>query len=229
MNTLTWYGHACFRIDTGDATLIIDPFITGNPTAPLAAADIDTCDAVLITHDHGDHVGDAVDICRRTGANLVAVVGTAGKLQAAGIPAEQIVGGVGMNIGGTVQVAGVGATMTQAFHSTESGTPTGYILHLPGGVTVYHAGDTGIFSSMGLWGQLYDIDYALLPIGGHFTMDPRQAALACSLLDCANVVPMHWGTFPILEQNTQTLAQALAEFSPDTTLQTLEIGVPFGL
>lgn len=229
MTTMTWYGHATFRFDTDDATILVDPFITGNPDAPVKAADITSCDAVLITHDHGDHVGDAVDICNRTGAQLVAIVGTAGKLQQAGIPAPQIVGGVGMNIGGTVQVAGIGATMTQAFHSTDSGAPTGYILQLPGGKTVYHAGDTGIFASMELFGQLYDIDFALLPIGGHFTMDPRQAALACSLLDCDNVVPIHWGTFPVLEQNTTAFDKALTEFAPDTTLQPLEIGVPFEL
>lgn len=228
-DTLTWYGHANFRIDAGGATLLVDPFFDGSPTAPMSGADIAACDAVLVTHDHGDHVGSAVDICVRTGAQLVAVVGTAGKLQQAGVPAAQIVGGVGMNIGGTVRVAGVNVTMTQAFHSSDSGAPTGYILGLPGGKTVYHAGDTGIFSSMELFGQLYDIDYALLPIGGHFTMDARQAALACALLDCAHVVPMHWGTFPVLEGNTEAFAAALAEFAPGTTLCTPAIGTPMEL
>ena len=228
-DTLTWYGHANFRIDAAGTTLLVDPFFEGNPNAPVTSTDIRSCDAVLVTHDHGDHVGATVDICKRTGAKLVAIVGTAGKLQQAGIPAEQIVGGGGMNIGGTVEVAGVGVTMTQAFHSSDSGAPTGYILRLPSGKTVYHAGDTGIFSSMELWGQLYDIDYALLPIGGFFTMDPRQAALACALLDCAHVVPMHWGTFPVLEQSTRTFAAALAEFAPETTLCTPEIGTPLPL
>ncbi|WP_461210191.1 metal-dependent hydrolase [Desulfocurvus sp. DL9XJH121] len=228
-DTLTWYGHSNFRIDAGGATLLIDPFFDGSPTAPMSASEITACDAVLVTHDHADHVGAAVDICRRTGATLVSIVGTAGKLQEAGVPAEQVLGGVGMNIGGTVQVAGVAVTMTQAFHSSDSGAPVGYILSLPGGRTIYHAGDTGIFASMELFGQLHDIDYALLPIGGHFTMDTRQAAVACALLDCANVVPMHWGTFPVLEQNTEAFAEALAEFSPETGLCCLEIGKPFAL
>lgn len=228
-DTLTWYGHSNFRIDAGDSTLLVDPFFEGNPTAPIAGADIDKCDAVLLTHDHGDHVGSAVDICTATGAQLVAIVGTAGKMQQAGIPAEQIANGIGINIGGTIEIAGVKITMTQAYHSSDSGAPTGYILTLPGGTTVYHAGDTGIFSGMELWGQLYDIDYALLPIGGLFTMDARQAALACKLLKCAKVVPMHWGTFPVLDQNTKAFAAALAEFAPDTVMRPMEIGTPMAL
>jgi len=228
-NTLTWYGHANFRVDAGNATLLIDPFFEGNPTAPLSGADIKKCNAVLLTHDHGDHVGSTVDICKATGAQLVAIVGTAGKLQEAGVPAAQIANGIGINIGGSIDIAGVTITMTQAFHSSDSSLPTGYILTLPGGTTVYHAGDTGIFASMEQWGLLYDIDYALLPIGGRFTMDARQAALACKLLRCSKVVPMHWGTFPVLEQNTKAFAAALKEFAPDTVLTPMEIGKPMAL
>jgi L-ascorbate metabolism protein UlaG (beta-lactamase superfamily) len=228
-NTLTWYGHANFRIDTGSATILVDPFFEGNPTAPVGAAAVTACDAVLVTHDHGDHVGAAVDICQRTGATLVAIVGTAARLQQAGVPAAQIVGGIGMNIGGSTEIAGVRITMTQAFHSSESGAPTGYILTLPGGYTIYHAGDTGIFASMQTWGRLHAIDLALLPIGGFFTMDPRQAALACQLLRCKAVLPMHWGTFPVLEKNTAAFAAALAEFAPETALVQAAIGQPLAL
>ncbi|MBU1000948.1 MAG: metal-dependent hydrolase [Proteobacteria bacterium] len=227
-DTLTWYGHSNFRIDADGTTILVDPFFEGNPRAPVSSATITACDAVLLTHDHGDHVGSTVDICKATGAWLVSIVGTAGKLQQAGVPASQIANGIGINIGGSIEIAGIKITMTQAFHSSDSGAPTGYILTLPSGVTIYHAGDTGLFSSMELWGQLYKIDYALLPIGGVFTMDARQAALACKLLGCAKVVPMHWGTFPVLEQNTSAFAQALAEFAPGTRLTPMSIGTPPG-
>ena len=222
---LTWLGHANFRIDTAQgATILIDPFFEGNPKSPAPWKDMGKVDAVLITHDHGDHVGQAVDICRDTGAALVAIVGTADKLAQAGVPQAQVVGGIGMNIGGTVEVAGVRATMTQAVHSTDSGQCAGYIVDL-GDFCLYHAGDTGVMASMGLFGELHDIDLALLPIGGHFTMDARQAALACRLLRCTAVTPMHWGTFPVLEQNTAAFAAALERFAPSTRLQVMEPGV----
>jgi L-ascorbate metabolism protein UlaG (beta-lactamase superfamily) len=228
-NTITWYSHANFKIQTPSRTLFVDPFFDGNPAAPISGADITEADAVLITHDHGDHVGSAVDICTRTGAQLVAIVGTAEKLQQSGVPAGQIANGIGMNIGGTLDLGGVRVTMTQAFHSSESGAPTGYIITLEDGYTIYHAGDTGIFSSMELWGQLYSIDLALLPIGGVFTMDPAQAALACSLLGCRTVLPMHWGTFPVLEQSTAAFADELAARAPKTTLLSATIGEPLTL
>ncbi|NJB67298.1 L-ascorbate metabolism protein UlaG (beta-lactamase superfamily) [Desulfobaculum xiamenense] len=228
-NTLTWYGHANFKIQTPGATILVDPFFDGNPTSPIRAAAIDSADLVLITHDHGDHVGSAVDICTRTGAQLVAIVGTAEKLRDAGVPAGQIANGIGMNIGGTITLKGIDITMTQAFHTSESGAPAGYIITLENGFTIYHAGDTGIFASMELWGQLRDIDLALLPIGSVFTMDPAQAALACKLLRCRSVLPMHWGTFPVLEQNTAAFAKALAATAPGTRLLRADIGTPLAL
>jgi len=221
---LTWYGHANFQIDTNGKTLIIDPFFEGNPNAPCSSGDIRKADIVLVTHDHRDHVGQAVEICQKTGATLVAIVGTAARLQEAGVPANQIANGVGMNIGGTIQVKGIGITMTQAFHSSASGAPAGYILTLEDGYTIYHAGDTGIFFSMGIWGALYPMDLALLPMGGVFTMDPAQAALACKLLQCEKVVPMHWGTFPVLEQDTKSFAEYLEKTAPETELILMEPG-----
>jgi L-ascorbate metabolism protein UlaG (beta-lactamase superfamily) len=114
--------------------------------------------------------------------------------------------------------------MVQAFHSSATGCPVGYILTLNDGYCIYHAGDTGIFSSMELFGRLYSIDLALLPIGGVFTMDPPQAALACSLLQCKNVLPMHWGSFPVLEQNTDRFARELKEKGAPTRLIRLDPG-----
>jgi L-ascorbate metabolism protein UlaG (beta-lactamase superfamily) len=228
-NTLIWHGHSCFEVRTPDAVALIDPFLDGNPTSPAGAAAIERCDLMLVTHDHGDHVGQAVDICQRTGAMLGAMVGTAGKLGAAGVPQAQIVGGIGFNIGGTIEMKGIRATMTQAFHSSDSGAPAGYILTLPGGFTLYHAGDTGIFASMQTWGRLYSIDLALLPIGGFYTMDARQAALACALLGAKAVTPMHWGTFPVLAANTQAFAEELKKAAPNTRLSVMEPGKPVEL
>ena len=200
MSDITWFGHSAFKIGAPDVQVVIDPFFA--LSAGVAPSAADNADIVLVTHDHSDHVGDAVALCQRTGAQLGAIVGTAGKLAEAGVPQAQIINGIGFNIGGTVTVKGVSITMTQAYHSSDSGAPAGYIVRMPDGFTVYHAGDTGIFSGMELWGQLYGIDVALLPVGGVFTMDARQAALACKLLRCKAVVPMHWGTFPLLAQST---------------------------
>ena len=198
MSDITWFGHSAFKISAPGAQVIIDPFFA--PSAGVSSSAAGDVDIVLVTHDHGDHVGAAADICQATGAMLGAVVGTAHKA-AAGLPDSQILNGIGFNIGGTVTHKGISVTMTQAFHTSDSGCPTGYIVRMPDGLTVYHAGDTCVFSGMELWGQLYDIDVALLPVGGVFTMDARQAALACKLLGCKAVVPMHWGTFPVLAQN----------------------------
>ena len=223
MQELLWNGHANFQLKTPSATILIDPFFEGNPSAQQSWKEAKP-DAVFITHDHADHTGSAVEICNATGAMLGAIVGTAEKLQKAGVPQRQIINGIGFNIGGTIVVEGVSVTMTQAYHSSESGMPAGYIFRLDDGYTVYHAGDTGIFSEMELWGRLYDIDLALLPIGGVFTMDAKQAALACSLLKCKSVAPMHWGTFPVLEQNTKSFAYQLQNYAPDCRLYDLKPG-----
>ena len=215
---LTWNGHSNFTLKTGGQTILIDPFFDGNPAAAMAAKDITHVDYVLVTHDHGDHVGQALDICKATGAKLLAIVETSRKLNSQGVPDEQIVNGVGMNIGGTVTLGGVRATMVQAMHSSESGLPVGYILTLSDGYTLYHAGDTGLFATMKLFGKLFSIDMALLPVGGIFTMDARQAAVACKLLRCSKVLPMHWGTFPALAQNTDAFARELEEFKTDAVM-----------
>ena len=212
MSTITWYGHSAFKIACGDASCVIDPFFA--PRWGQKPDEIGNTNMVLVTHDHGDHVGDAVDICKKTGAMLGAVVGTAAKLRDAGVPEPQILNGIGFNIGGTLTVKGISVTMTQAFHSSDSSVPVGYILHMPDGLVIYHAGDTGIFSSMELLGRLYGIHVALLPMGGVFTMDAVQAARASRLIGCAAVVPMHWGTFPALAQNVDGFRKELADACP---------------
>ncbi|MBG0778081.1 MAG: metal-dependent hydrolase [Desulfovibrionaceae bacterium] len=210
-DTLTWHGHSNFQIAAHGVNILIDPFFEGNPKADTPWRDIAKPDLILVTHDHGDHVGQCVEIATATGAHVCAVVETAGKLAKLGVPGAQIVNGIGFNVGGTVEFKGARITMVQAFHSSESGVPVGYIVVLPSGVTLYHAGDTGVFSSMALWGSLYDIDYALLPVGGVFTMDARQAALASLLTRATRVVPMHWGTFPVLAASTEAFRAEVAE------------------
>ena len=218
---LTWYGHSNFKLETENKqTFVFDPFFTGNPSAPVDAAVIKRADAVLITHDHDDHIGQAIEICQSTGAHCVGVFDTIKKLTGQGLPDN----GIGMNVGGTVMVGETSIHMVQAVHSTASGVATGYILTLNDGLCLYHAGDTGLFSSMELFGLFNTIDVALLPIGGWFTMGPEHAAYACKLLKCQKVIPMHWGTFPILEQNTKTFANALERMAPDTGLVTMEPG-----
>ncbi|MFZ5428009.1 MAG: metal-dependent hydrolase [Thermodesulfobacteriota bacterium] len=226
---LTWNGHSNFTLRTDGLTILIDPFFDGNPSASMAASAITAVDYVLVTHDHGDHVGQALDICKATGAKLLAIVETCSKLVAQGLPKEQVVNGIGINIGGTVSLGSVRATMVQAVHSSESGLPVGYVLTLGDGYTLYHAGDTAIFATMEIYGKLFGIDMALLPVGGTFTMDARQAAVACKLLRCAKVLPMHWGTFPVLEKNTRAFGLALEDLGVDAMLVDCKPGQTIGL
>lgn len=213
-SSITWHGHANFQINSPDCNILIDPFFTGNPTAKTSWEAIAPPDVVLITHLHGDHAGDAVAICRKTGAMLGAVVGIAEVFQERGVAQEQILNGIGFNIGGTLRHKNTNITMTQAFHTTEAGAPTGYVITLADGYTIYHAGDTGVFASMALFGELHDINLALLPVGGVFTMDARQGALAAKLLKADAVFPMHWGTFPVLAQDVAEFERELAKALP---------------
>lgn len=222
MSKITWFGHSAFKLEAGGASVVIDPFFA--PHYSLKWQDAGKPDVVLVTHDHGDHTGDAVTICKETGARLGAIVGTAEVLARQGVPGKQLLNGVGFNIGGTLEERGMRFTMTQAFHSSDSGMPVGYIVTMPDGLTVYHAGDTGIFASMELLGRLYDIDLALLPIGGIFTMDAFQAAQACVLLNCKKVIPMHWGTFPVLAQSPEQFIAELARLKPDCQCHALQPG-----
>jgi L-ascorbate metabolism protein UlaG (beta-lactamase superfamily) len=218
---LTWFGHSNFLLEADGVRVLIDPFFEGNPKAPGGWQDAGKVDAVLVTHDHGDHLGQAVVICKSSGAKLVCIYDLAAKMQELGVPAGQI---LGMNLGGTVEAAGVHVKMVQAVHSSPTGVPAGYIMTFPGGYCAYHSGDTALFSDMKLFRRFFDIDLAILPIGGWFTMDANEAAVACSFLGCRNVAPMHWGTFPVLAQNTDAFATALKEHAPATKLVEMQPG-----
>jgi len=211
---LTWHGHANFQIQCDGVNVLIDPFFTGNPVATKTPDTIAKPDIVAVTHMHDDHSGDAVAILKSSGASLATCVGVGEQFQAQGIPAEQIINGHGFQIGGTVACKGVSITMTQAFHTIDGVAPVGFIFTFPGGYTVYHAGDTGVFSSMGVFGELYDIDLALLPAGSLYTMDKKQAAYAAKLLKAKAVIPMHWGTFPVLDQSMNDFPAAVSVQAP---------------
>lgn len=230
--SIKWLSHAGFMITSAQEKVIfIDPFIVGNPLCPITVDDITQANLVLVTHDHFDHVGNAVDIAKKTGATLVAQPETSTRLiSELGLPAEQVPNfSQGMNIGGTVVIDGIAITMTQAFHSSQTGSNAGFIIKLEDGYTIYHAGDTGIFATMKILGELYPIDLALLPIGSVFTMDPVQAAKALTLLSPKKAIPMHYKTFPILEMSADRFVELAKKEAPAVQVIVLEPGQEIAL
>lgn len=224
---IKWLSHAGFIITSPEGKkIIIDPWIVDNPWCPVKLDDITAADIVLVTHDHIDHMAGAADIISKTGATLIAPVETAGMLQSKmGVATENVIfGGFGMNIGGSAQLKGITITMTQAHHSSETASPVGYIVKLENGTVIYHAGDTGIFESMRLLGQLYKIDVALLPIGSVFTMDPFQASKALTLLKPKVAIPMHYKTLPVLEQDASRFVELAKQEAPEVKVVVLEPG-----
>ena len=200
---ITWLGHATFVITTpGGKRIVTDPWLEGNPMCPPEHKRIDKADVILLSHGHFDHTGDIVNVARATGAPVVAVFELASWIERKGVQNT-----VGMNIGGTVKVAGLEITMTPAIHSssvTENdvtqylGLAAGFVAKLEDGRSIYYAGDTALFSDMRLIGEMHQPDVAFLPIGDHFTMGPEAAAMAARMLGVRQVVPMHYGTFPLL-------------------------------
>jgi L-ascorbate metabolism protein UlaG (beta-lactamase superfamily) len=211
-NQLTWLGHAAFRITTPSGkVVVIDPFLSSNPACPPALKKPDRVDIMLITHGHGDHLGDAVALAKQFKPEIVCIADMGGWLGSKGI--ERV---IGMNKGGTVAVGEIEVTMVHAFHSSGiddggqmvyGGEAAGYVIQLPGGLTIYHAGDTQVFGDMKIISDLYKPELALLPIGDHYTMGPREAALAIRLLNIKHVVPMHYGTFPVLTGTPERLRE----------------------
>lgn len=200
---LTFCGHATFAIKTpGGKRVIIDPFLTHNPMCPDHLKRPKKVDALLLTHAHGDHLGDAVQLAKDHDATVLAIIETASWLETKGVKST-----IGMNKGGTTEVAGVKVTMTHAVHSCGirdgdatlyGGEAAGLVLTFDNGFKIYHAGDTCAFSDMKIIGDIYKPDLALLPIGDFYTMGPVEGAYAIRLLGVKAIVPMHYGTFPVL-------------------------------
>jgi L-ascorbate metabolism protein UlaG (beta-lactamase superfamily) len=216
--TLTWLGHAAFRLDTEAGTRVyIDPFLTGNPSTPDGERQPERCDLVVLTHGHDDHVGDAVAIGQRFSCPVVAQVEVRGWLSTQGLEADTR---QAVNKGGTERFGDVRLTLTDANHSSSAfvdgtfvylGEPCGLVLRLDDGPTVYIAGDTNVFGDMALVKLLYEPAVAVLPIGDHFTMGPVEAAVAAELVGAPRVVPSHYGTFPILTGTPEVLRPLLPD------------------
>lgn len=235
--TLQWYGQSAFKITTpGGKIIVIDPFITKNPKTPQALKDLTKLgkvDLILVTHGHGDHLGDTGELAKLTGAKVGVNADMGQTMAALGIvPMEQL---IRFNKSGPIQpLPGITVTMVHAEHSSaivytdpatkaksvhQGGEPVGYIVELENGFRLYHAGDTGIFSDMQLIGTYYKPGLALLPIGGHYTMDPAHAAYAArDLLKASHVIPIHYGTFPPLKGTPEELKQALKGSSVKVTV-----------
>ncbi len=226
---LTWLGHAAVRLRLGDGTTVfIDPWLAGNPMCPEAEHTQERADAIYITHGHFDHIGTTVELAAATGAQVFAIHEVAVWLEGQGV--ENV---VGSNKGGVVVgPGGIRAILTDAVHSAgisgeagviAGGEAAGWILDIPDGPTIYHAGDTTLFGDMKLIKKTYRPDIALLPIGGHYTMGPGLAARAGKMLGVKTVIPIHYGTFPIL---TGTPAQLADHAKDDFEISVPEIGVP---
>ncbi|MFW9792810.1 MAG: metal-dependent hydrolase [Candidatus Thorarchaeota archaeon] len=216
---VTYLGHASFKIEEDGKIVYVDPWLSG-PTSPITVDDVDKADIVLVTHDHADHgFVEGRDICKKTGAIFVAMNELAIKAGDQGVQNIHT-----LNIGGSVDIGGVVVTLVQAFHSSGVGAPTGFIVRFPSS-SFYHPGDTGVFSSMSLFAELYSpIDLFLSPIGSFYTMDVHQAALAVKLLKPSNVIPMHYNTFPVIETSPEKFKALVSETSPDTNVIIIKPG-----
>jgi len=211
---LTWLGHSAFRIETPEGKrLYVDPWIAGNPKCPENEKNVQRADVLICTHGHFDHIADAVDVAKKHDSVAVGIYELCAWLEKKGVKQTSP-----MNKGGTQTVADVKITMVHAVHScgiqdgdqiVYGGEACGYVLEFSNGVKLYHAGDTNVFSDMAIIRDLYGPKICMLPIGDHFTMSPREASYACKLLTPETVIPMHFGTFPVLTGKPSEL-QALA-------------------
>jgi L-ascorbate metabolism protein UlaG (beta-lactamase superfamily) len=198
---IRFLGHACFELSEGDTRILIDPFLTGNPKAAVKAEDVEPTH-IFLTHGHADHIGDTVEIAKRTNAQVVAIVELANEISNDGV--ENV---ADPNLGGTIEFDGGWVRLVPAWHTATS--PKGTV-HMPAGLvinfagrTVYHLGDTSLFSDLQLVPARDEIDVALMCIGGHYTMDRHDAAVACELVKANTVIPCHYGTFPPIETDAE--------------------------
>lgn len=222
---VTWLGHSTFLWQTPEGkTILVDPWVQNNPMCPPSHRKLKTVDLILISHAHFDHIGDAVAIAKEHKPKVIAIFETWAWLESKGCER-----GSPMNKGGTQKSLGCEITMTHAIHSCGiqdgdqiiyGGEAAGYVIRFSNGRVFYHSGDTAVFSDMALIAELYKPDTVFLPIGDHFTMGPKQAARACELLKPKQVVPMHFGSFPLLTGTPAALRErvgnttTVTEFKP---------------
>jgi L-ascorbate metabolism protein UlaG (beta-lactamase superfamily) len=201
MPTIRFLGHSCFELTEGDITVLTDPFLTGNPLAAATADEVNPTH-IFLTHGHQDHYGDIVDIAKRTGAEVVAITEIAGELSGKGIENVK-----DPNLGGTVDYDWGWVKVVPAWHTSTTpdgtvNTPAGLVIEI-GGKTIYHLGDTCLFSDLALIQRRHPVDVAFVPIGGHYTMDRWDAVIACEFIEADRVIPCHYNTFPPIEADAE--------------------------
>jgi L-ascorbate metabolism protein UlaG (beta-lactamase superfamily) len=215
---VTYLGHASFKIECGERVVFIDPWLNG-PTSPMKVDDVEKADIVMVTHDHGDHgYAEAVEICKKTGAYFVAINELGLQAKSEGVENVHT-----LNIGGSVAIDDIKITLVHAFHSSGIGAPTGFVVKFPCG-TVYHPGDTGVFTDMGLWHRLYKPDVYFPPIGSYFVQDLAQAVLSVELVKPKVVIPMHYDTFPVISADPEEFKRQVNETMKDVKVENMKPG-----
>jgi L-ascorbate metabolism protein UlaG (beta-lactamase superfamily) len=224
---IRWLGHSAFQINYENLKILIDPFISNNPVCPVTVEEVDA-DIICVTHGHADHFGDTMEIANRTGAVIVS------NHEHSVYLAKQGFETMGMNIGGTVQTHNTKITMVNSTHSSDmdfieeigaGGSSCGYILHMENGRKIYHSGDTGLFGDMKtVIGDIYKVDIALLPIGDRYTMGPFEASIAAEWINPEVLIPMHYNTFPVIEQDSEEFKDRVELKNKDMRVVILEPG-----
>jgi len=225
---VTFLGHSAFKIVSPKGVVVyIDPFLSGNAKTPTEMKTVEKADLILVTHGHGDHVGDTLAIAEKTNAKIIAMVELGRYLAKKG--AKNV---VGMNKGGTYNIHGISITMVHALHSSSAregdqdiytGDAAGFVIQFENGFTLYHAGDTEVFGDMKIIGEIYKPELSLLPIGSQYTMDPREATYAAKLLGSRYVIPMHYGTWAVLTGTPEEFLRLMKEV-PQTKVLVLRPG-----